>query len=394
MSLALDVAIIGASSAGLYAAELLAQAGRRVAVFERQPDLKPDRRTLIITPQLYAVLKDIPPKAILHTTSVMAVATPGASVQVELHEPDLIIERGLLAHHLEARARQAGVAIHYGHRFTGLSPHLDGARLEFSTGQRGKVDITAQAVIGADGVRSDVARAAALRHPPTVPIVQAEVHLPSGWNPQVTQVWFDVATTRFFYWLIPESEQRGVVGLVGDERANPRMLLDHFLAQQQFVPLAYQAARVAMHHPRLRPWGMVGSAPVLLLGDAAGQVKVTTVGGTVTGFWAAQAAVEALVNGTSYRTALRPLNRELHVHWGIRYLLERLNNVGYDELVDSISHPVRQFLSRNNRDDMARHIWQLLFLQPRFLSLVPRLLRDKNMERKSDETILAPVERE
>jgi hypothetical protein len=36
---------------------------------------------------------------------------------------------------------------------------------------------------------------------------------------------------------------------------------------------------------------------------------------------------------------------------------------------------VRQFLSRYNRDQMAQHIWQLLFLQPRFVPLLLRLLQ-------------------
>ncbi|NJP07779.1 MAG: hypothetical protein HC837_20255, partial [Chloroflexaceae bacterium] len=43
-------AIVGASSAVRFAAEQLARAGWRVAIFERQPHLAPARRTLIMTP--------------------------------------------------------------------------------------------------------------------------------------------------------------------------------------------------------------------------------------------------------------------------------------------------------------------------------------------------------
>jgi flavin-dependent dehydrogenase len=198
--------------------------------------------------------------------------------------------------------------------------------------------------------------------------------LPSGWNPTITQVWFDVQETRFFYWLIPESDTHGVVGLVGDDGAETRTLLHQFLEKHNLQPLAYQASRVAMYHPRLRPWTNVGTTPVLLIGDAAGQVKVTTVGGTVSGFWGAQAAVNSLLNGTSYARELRPLTRELYTHWLIRSLLERLGNTGYDELVTHITHPVQQFLSHHNRDEMATNIWQLLLLQPRFLPLGVQLL--------------------
>src|SRR5205809_296293 len=102
-SVNLDVAIIGASSAGLYAAEQLARAGKRVAVFEKHPTLEPARRTLIITPELRRFLAPLPDACVLHRTSVIAVATPGASVRVRLAEPDLIVERSCLGRLLAAR---------------------------------------------------------------------------------------------------------------------------------------------------------------------------------------------------------------------------------------------------------------------------------------------------
>lgn len=369
-----DVAIVGASSSGLYAAELLAYAGCRVAVFERDTTLTPARRTLIITPRLQRVLGYLPEAAVLHATRVMAVATSAAECHIELKEPDLIVERNSLARFLAARATQSGALIHYGARFLHFEPQGTGAVLHFNTSDEQHISVRARAVIGADGIFSTVARAAGLPHPPTVPIVQAEVALPPGWNPEVTQVWFDTAQTRFFYWLIPESETHGVVGLVGDDGAETRALLRQFLEKHHLQPLAYQASRVAMYHPRLRPYTRIGAAPVLLIGDAAGQVKVTTVGGTVSGFWGAQAAVNALLHGSSYPGELRSLNYELQLHWLIRLLLERLDNAGYDKLAQHITHPVRQFLSHYNRDEMAGNIWQLPLLQPRFLSLGLRLL--------------------
>lgn len=369
-----DVAIVGASSAGLFAAEQLARAGRHVVVIERQTVLQPDRRTLIITPQLRSILGDLTNQVVVHTTQIMAVQTPAAQTEVTLHDPDLIIERSHLTQQLADRAAYAGAQLYYGQRFVGLDPHPDGALLHIRTAQDESKHIVARNVIGADGAFSRVASAAGLKLPLVVPIIQAEVALPPNWNPDRTQVWFDVDETRFFYWLIPESNRVGVVGLVGEERGTTRALLDQFLERHALVPYAYQASQVAMYHPRLRPWGRVGTAAVLLVGDAAGQVKVTTVGGTVSGLWGAQAAVQALLTGQPYRTTLRALNRELLLHWGIRFLLERLDNPGYDELTRCVTHPVRQFLSRYNRDAMVQPFWQVPFLQPRFVPLALRML--------------------
>jgi flavin-dependent dehydrogenase len=370
----LDVAIIGASSAGLYAAEQLARAGRRVGVFEQQRSLAPARRTLIVTPRLQRVLGHIPDAAVLHRIQVMAVASPDVGVNIELRAPDLIVERSGLAYLLAGQAQEAGASLHYGHRFRDLEPHPEGVTLHFGTGHGQRATVVARAVIGADGIFSKVTLAAGIKRPPAVPILQAEVRLPPGWDPTVTQVWFNADETRFFYWLIPESAERAVAGLVGDGRAETRTLLQRFLARHSLQPVAYQGALVALHHPQLRPWGRVGSAPVLLVGDAAGQVKNTTVGGTVTGLWGAAAAVRALLQGTPYARELRPLKRELDLHWFIRLLLDRLDNPGYDRLVHSVTPAVQQFLSRHNRDGMAGTFWKLPLHQPRLLALGLRLL--------------------
>lgn len=368
-----DVAIVGASSAGLYAAERIARTGTRVAVFERQQTIAPKRRTLIVTPRWLDVLGYTPDESILHEIEVMSVATPNAQVDITFRDPDIIMERSRFTRHLVQRATAAGADLYRGYRFTGVAPHPDGAVLTFQTDD-GTAGVTAQAVVGADGLFSDVGAAAGIERPPAVPILQAEVELPSGWDSTVTQCWFDVDETRFFYWLIPESDRRGVLGLVGDDRAQTRELLHRFLARQGLAPLAFQGAQVAMHRRGLRPWGRVGEAPVYLVGDAAGQVKVTTVGGTVTGLLGAEAAARALSRGTSYRRELRPLNRELDVHWFLRLLLDRMTNADYDRLVRNITPPVQRFLSRYNRDEMAGTAWKLPVLQPQFLLTGLRIL--------------------
>jgi flavin-dependent dehydrogenase len=304
----------------------------------------------------------------------MAVETPGASLDVQLDDPDLIVERGAMTTQMAERARQAGAELYFGQRFQGLEPHARGVALSLRPRVGEPIEVTATAVIGADGVFSDVAAAAGLQRPPAVPILQAEIALPPSWNPDVAKVWFDAEETRYFYWLVPESAERGVIGLVGEDQGGTRALLLRFLARHNFTPLAFQGAQVAMHHPRLRPWGKIGNAPVLLVGDAAGQVKVTTVGGSVTGFWGAQAAAQALLKQNGAAATLRALKRELDVHWLIREMLERLDNAGYDRMVGRLSEPVRALLGRRNRDSMAGAAWQLPLMQPGLLGLGLRAL--------------------
>ncbi len=115
-----DIAIVGASSAGLFAAELLARAGRKVVVFERQQILNHARRTYIITPQLRPLLGEVPPSAVLHKISLIELCSPAGAARVALQEPDLIVERHELTGRLAERAERAGASIAYGHRMVGL----------------------------------------------------------------------------------------------------------------------------------------------------------------------------------------------------------------------------------------------------------------------------------
>jgi flavin-dependent dehydrogenase len=375
-----DIAIIGASSSGLYAAELLARAGKHVALFERQDEHNPARRTYIITPQMGRLLGWVPGSAVLHRIGQMEVETARQQIRVPLREPDLIVERSLLSAAMHRRVRGAGAEVYSGYRFQGFRDGAGSTGLIFKDPAGQHKPVSARAVIGADGVFSQVARAAGLTAPPHVPIVQAEIELPNNWDPDVTKVWFDADQTRFFYWLIPESPARAVVGLVGAAESRTRMLLQKFMRRHGFRALAFQAGQVAMHHPRLRPCGRVGSLPVYLVGDAAGQVKVTTVGGTVTGLWGAQAAVNSLLTGTSYATQLRPLKRELDLHWFIRLLLERLDNPGYDQLLRFVSPAVQNLLGQHNRDEMLSVFWKFPFLQPRFLWFGLKLLLSRSYQ--------------
>jgi flavin-dependent dehydrogenase len=160
---------------------------------------------------------------------------------------------------------------------------------------------------------------------------------------------------------------------VGEKPDDTRRLLDRFLDRLDLQAIRYQGAQVAMHHPSLRPWSKAGSTSVYLVGDAAGQVKVTSVGGTVTGLWGACAAVNAITKGTSYTRELRSLKRELDVHWIIRWLLERLDNAGYDRLIECVTPSVRNFLSHRNRDQMMGGFWRLPFREPKLALLGMKL---------------------
>jgi flavin-dependent dehydrogenase len=295
---------------------------------------------------------------------------------VKLASPDLIVERARILPMLAHRAAAAGVEIRLGNSAKNVEERQGGFAVRMDGRGRGaEITETTSAVVGADGVHSTVARRFGACAQKAVPIVQAKIDLPSGYDSNVTEIWFQPETTRFFYWLIPESLHTGALGVIAERTVDARAILDQFLRSHGLKALEYQGAMIPLHQPfRQIEWNLSGGGRVLLVGDAAAHVKVTTVGGLVSGLWGAKAAAESLINGTGYRRALRGLHAELHVHDLMRWVLDRFRSKDYEHMLALLGHGLQAVLGRHNRDSVARAKWSLLAAQPRIVTLAARVV--------------------
>lgn len=365
--------VVGASCAGLRAAELLANEGKRVVVYERRSKVGAITRTWIVTDHLEPVLGFTPSEAIVHRTGVMRMYAGSAQRDVALAAPDLIVERARILPMLARRAMDAGVEIICDTDVRALRDVGHGIELELHSRKAdANHTVLTGAVIGADGVHSTVARLVNAKPQVSVPIVQAKVQLPAGYDSNITEIWFERKQTRFFYWLIPESTTTGALGIIAEHSHNARELLDGFLDTHGYKALEYQGAMIPLHQPfRKIDWRMSGGR-VLLVGDAAAHVKVTTVGGLVSGLWGAKAAAQSLVQGTSYSKELRGLHAELHLHDGIRWVMDRFDDRDYEQMLALMGQAAQSVLARNNRDSFAKAKWSLLAAQPRMITLAAR----------------------
>jgi len=381
-----SVAVIGASTSGLWVAAMLAEHGHSVRVYEASDTFRPLPRTLIVTSRLRDVLSFVPEEAVLNRVDRFKLVSRGGSAQVPLRQPDLIVERGRVLRFLAERAQQAGAELVFGQELVGIdrgrTDGVDRLSLRFLTeAGSGPVHEWADAVVGADGVHSPTARVCAKRQRDSVALLQALVQLPRDAEPHEVAVWFDRGSTRFFYWLIPESDRRAAVGLIADDPARAEAGLENFLREHGLVPLQYQAAPVAVHRYSSRPWASLGGRPVFLVGDAADQVKMTTVGGLVTGLRGARAAAEAVLSRSDYQHYLHGLKRELDLHLLLRSILDRFSDDDYDALLNLLNRRVIELLEARNRDDLVGAIWRLPLAQPRLLLLAARVLLRQPLRR-------------
>jgi len=369
------VSIIGASTAGLFAAYLLAKERIPVQLYDERESLGQPPRTLIVTSKLSEVLGFAPHEAILNKVNRMELISAHRHSWVALQEPDLVIERQRLIELLARKAAEEGAKIYPGFRFLGFEDEANKLLLSLESVAQGRQHtITTNVLIGADGILSNVAQAASRDSRETVAIAQAKVVLPNQASAGSVRVWFDRQRTQFFYWLIPESESRAVIGLISRNGKGARENLEGFLESQGCETLEFQAARVPLHEPLLKPSRAISNSRILLIGDAGGQVKATTVGGVVAGLRGARAAVEAIVRQAPYQRALRPLKAELDLHSMMRVILNRFDDRDYDRLLESLNTRTTNLLATHNRDEFKSAFFRLVLIQPRLLVLVAKAL--------------------
>lgn len=359
--------VVGGSAAGLYTAAAVARGGRRVRVLESKPDFDPPARTLIVTSHFRNQLGAAARESIVNEIRRFELFTDGRSAQIALSDPDLIIERSKLIPALAREAQQAGAKLSFDTRFLGLGPNSSGLRLETETAGR-KEELHAASIVGADGATSRVARTAGWPPVETVPLMQAIVRLPKDCPVDTTRVWFVPDDTPYFYWLVPESAERGALGVIGEHGSDTKRRFERFLEKKNLEPLEWQGARIPVYKKWIPVRKRVGNGDVFLVGDAAAQVKVSTVGGIVTGFRGALAVAQSILHG-GRNEELSALRRELSTHWLIRRTLHHFQQKDYSQLVDLLDAATRASLGEINRDESARLLWNVIRRRPQLVLL-------------------------
>ncbi len=336
------------------------------------------------------------------STSMVRTAVLGATVfgpsQGSIHfkaaEPRaFVIDRAGLDVTLADRAAHAGAEFRTSTQFVGRVRSESGRTIVGLKGpDSNRSEVSARLVIGADGVASAVARAFRLRRPVEIlPAFEAEIPHSPG-DPETVEVYLGRGIAPgLFGWWIPDGVGGARVGVAVDADGTPaRVYFDRLLRylERRFgTALASPTALLVSGIP-------IGSVPrthgdgVILVGDAAAQVKPLSGGGIFTGMRCAELAASvadiALRRGDLSASALADYDRQWRAEFGeefrralyLRRVFQRLDDADLDRLIVALqgSDLAATIVAFGDIDFPTHVARQLLRQSPSLVRLFPKAL--------------------
>ncbi len=353
-----DVVVVGAGPVGATAARCAALNGASVLLIEEHASVgSPVGCTGLLSTR--AILEcDVEP-----TNDFVLNSVRGAHV----YSPDgnclpidggktkaYVVSRKMFDRKLVGMAVDAGVDVSIRTRAIGLN--RTNRLQELSVLQNGvPKTITANVIIGADGVRSNIAQIAGLGQVQKV-LSGIQIEAPYSSNDtDFVELFMGSQAPGFFAWTVPVSEKISRIGLAvptGNE-SNAVQYLNDMLNSNQGVSARYGGGVLDIVYGGipLGPLEKTVADGVLIVGDAAGQVKPTSGGGIYTGAACAKIAGEvaalAAIEGDATEARLNEydkrwrakLGRELGIGMKIHEFMGGLSDAELDELLGSMNTP-------------------------------------------------------
>jgi digeranylgeranylglycerophospholipid reductase len=390
-----DVLVVGAGPAGATVAERLARAGRDVLVLEEHDRVgHPVQCAGLVSARVLALAGgDSFVRAKVHGAAVFAPSL--RSVAFTAPEPRAyVIDRAALDVALADRAARSGARFETGVRFDGRIGHApDGSPRVSATSRDGaRREYEAKIVVGADGVTSGVARAFRLRRPVEIlPAYEAEFGESPGDPDQVEVYLGNALSPGLFGWWIPDGSGGARVGVA----VRPGPISAREYCDRLLVHLTKRFGR-----PPRSPTGLIasgipiGTVPrtygdrVLLVGDAAAQVKPLSGGGIFTGMRCAEIAADVigrgLGNGGLSAETLAPYDARWRAELGsefaralyLRRILVRLSDADLERVIEALdSSGMRSSIVAFGDIDFPSHVASKLLAQsPSLVRLFPKAL--------------------
>lgn len=281
-----DVIVVGAGPVGCRVGELLGKKGLRVLILEEHPEIgKPVQCAGLVSQRIFdlsGVSKDV----VVNVVEKARFFSHNRNfIELKHKKPVYVIDRERFDKELAKKTQDAGVEIKTT-KFVGYEKGKECLKVKSTKG-----DFKTKLLVGADGPNSSVARASGIKLPKNI-LTGVQSIIKSKFNSDHVELWFSSEfAPDFFGWVIPESERQARVGLATAKNVKERF--KEFLKKRFDKPVK-EGSKLA----GIIRFGLIEDSVtdrLLLVGDAASQVKPFSGGGLIYGLTGARIAAEACI---------------------------------------------------------------------------------------------------
>ena len=346
-----DLVIIGASLAGSYLCYLLSKTNLKIAVIEEHEKIGLPLQCAGIVSQKLSKLVELPDDVVLNRVSIAKLVAPsGRAIKLFGNEIPFIIDRVALDRLFYEKTRnRENIKYFLGEKFKSFRYTRDRANKTLLV-ETSKRKFKARILIGCDGPLSSVGKTVGIKNNV---IYATQIQVKGKFNQNEAGMYFDPRWKELFGWIVPEGNTVFRIGLAASKNVAPKFKI---FAKTLKVDLSQKIDQQG----GIIPYGMMNKVAfnnVLLLGDAACQVKATTGGGIIMLLTSAKYAASCIIkcfktNNFSKKFIKRNYERpcastvgkQLKIHYIIRNLLEYFTIKDYDKFFQIIKNSNVEYL--------------------------------------------------
>lgn len=284
-----DVAVVGAGPVGSTFARYMAEKGFKVAILEKKKEVGVPLQCAGLLGKKIKKVNILPEEFIINPIHGAFLHSPAdTELSVSKKKPEAyVLDRVGYDKFLAELAVDSGAELLLNHAVTKVDS--SNGNIHFKSSQN--IKMSADVIVGADGHSSVISRSF---NPPAESFQAAQYLVDVGekrFKTDFVHLYVDSKVSPGFLWLIPLSETKARVGLFAD--ANYPQLtqfLNELIKKRSELGGATILKKYYGVIPKQDPQKNLLNDRVIILGDAASQVKPTTGGGLIMGFICAEIA--------------------------------------------------------------------------------------------------------
>jgi geranylgeranyl reductase family protein len=391
-----DVGIVGGGPIGSFVAKQIASKGFNTAIFEEHKKIgEPINCAGLVSPRIFDIINEKKEGIIqnkiyganIHSPSGNIISIGGNKIHA------LVIDRAKLDNIVADSSIKNGAFLSLESKIISGKRKQDRINIRVKQDQKFE-NIQCKLVIGADGARSPVRKI--FNFPQPIELlysIGAEI-INTQLDPNYVEIYLGRSIAPgFFAWIIPtnESGTEARIGLCVDNnyKKSLKKCFSNLLKTKELESVGI-LKKLGGTIP-LGPLKETVESNIMLVGDAAAQVKPTSGGGIYPGLvcanHCASVAIQALINNdTSKRSLLkyhslwtREIGRELSLGMRFRNFFKNLDDKKIDSIIDLLNNnkAIEVIKDHGDIDFPSKLILPLLKSTPLLLKFLPSVFKSK-----------------